>query len=71
MNGSENLNIAREYINELHSRSLLQDFDCIGDFCIFRVHDLLHDLALYVAKEDSLVEKDSLANVLYLSCIID
>jgi hypothetical protein len=56
MNGSENLNIAREYINELHSRSLLQDFDCIGDFCIFRVHDLLHDLALYVAKEDSLAK---------------
>ncbi|MCH88198.1 disease resistance protein, partial [Trifolium medium] len=53
MNGSEKLeHIAREYIHELHSRSLLQDFGDYGDFGIFKVHDLIHDLALYVAKEE-------------------
>lgn len=37
---------------ELRSRSLLQDFDDIGYDCDFKVHDLIHDLALYVAKEE-------------------
>jgi len=53
LNGSEKLeNIAIEYIHELRSRSLLQDFDDIGYNCEFKVHDLIHDLALCVAKEE-------------------
>ena len=53
INGSEKLeHIAREYIHELHSRSLLQDFKDFGYICEFRVHDLIHDLAMYVAKEE-------------------
>ncbi|KAK2416985.1 putative disease resistance protein RGA3 [Trifolium repens] len=52
-NGSENLeHIAGEYIHELHSRSLLQDFHDFGDLSIVNVHDLIHDLALYVSKEE-------------------
>jgi hypothetical protein len=51
-NGSQKLeNNAREYIDELHSRSFLQDFEDFGHTCIFKVHDLVHDLAVYVAKE--------------------
>ncbi|XP_045793316.1 disease resistance protein RGA2-like [Trifolium pratense] len=53
MNGSEKLeHIAREYIHELHSRSLLQDFNDFVYNSDFKMHDLIHDLALYVAKEE-------------------
>ncbi|KAK2416981.1 putative disease resistance protein RGA3 [Trifolium repens] len=53
-NGSEELlgDTAREYIHELHSRSLLQDFVDYGYVCTFKMHDLIHDLALFVAKEE-------------------
>ena len=51
--GSEQLkDIAREYIEELNSRSFLQDFEHFGYCFTFKVHDLIHDLALYVAKEE-------------------
>ncbi|PNY16170.1 disease resistance protein rga2-like [Trifolium pratense] len=53
MNGSEKLeHIAREYIHELHSRSLFQDFNDFGYDCDFKMHDLIYDLALYGAKEE-------------------
>jgi len=45
-------NIARQYIDELQARSLLEDFEDFGNYCYFKVHDLVHDLALYVAKEE-------------------
>jgi hypothetical protein len=44
--------MAREYIDELHSRSFLQDVNDYGSYCEFKVHDLIHDLALYFARED-------------------
>ncbi|MCH89854.1 disease resistance protein, partial [Trifolium medium] len=51
--GSEKLeSIARKYIDELHSRSFIQDVNEYGSFCDFKVHDLIHDLALYVTRED-------------------
>ncbi|GAU30086.1 hypothetical protein TSUD_392420 [Trifolium subterraneum] len=53
LNGSEKLeSIARKYIDELHSRSFIQDVNEYGSFCDFKVHDLIHDLALYVTRED-------------------
>ncbi|AES80770.1 NBS-LRR type disease resistance protein [Medicago truncatula] len=44
--------IAREYIEELNSRLFLQDFEHFGYCFMFKVHDLIHDLPLYVAKEE-------------------
>ncbi|RHN47826.1 putative P-loop containing nucleoside triphosphate hydrolase, leucine-rich repeat domain, L [Medicago truncatula] len=53
LNGSEKLeSIARKYIDEMHSRSFIQDVKEIGSICEFKVHDLIHDLALYVSRED-------------------
>jgi len=53
MNGSDKLeSIARKYIDEMHSRSFIQDIFEYGAFSYFEVHDLIHDLALYVSKED-------------------
>ncbi|KAH1101146.1 hypothetical protein GYH30_035973 [Glycine max] len=43
--------IAAQYIDELHTRSFLEDFEDFGHIYYFK----LHDLALYVAKEDLLV----------------
>ncbi|KAG4912982.1 hypothetical protein JHK86_053415 [Glycine max] len=55
-NGSQKVEkIARQYIEELHSRSFLQDITDFGPFYFFNVHDLVHDLALYVAKEEYLM----------------
>jgi hypothetical protein len=59
-------NIARDYIDELHSRSFLQDFEDFGHFYYFKVHDLVHDLALYVAK-DECVRSSRLPNSEYIS----
>ena len=56
--GSQKLeNIARQYIHELHSRSFLEDFEDFGHLYYFKLHDLVHDLALYVSKEESLKYK--------------
>ncbi|GAU30052.1 hypothetical protein TSUD_332210 [Trifolium subterraneum] len=63
-NGSEKLeDIAREYIHELHSRSLLQDFYDIGIDCNFKMHDLIHDLALYVANEEFVMVDSNTRNI--------
>jgi hypothetical protein len=53
LNPNEKLeSIAGKYIDELHSRSFIQDVNDYGAWCDFKVHDLIHDLALYVARED-------------------
>jgi len=56
-------NIARDYIDELHSRSFLQDFEDFGHFYYFKVHDLVHDLALYVAKDECVVVDSHTQNI--------
>ncbi|XP_057438096.1 putative disease resistance protein RGA3 [Lotus japonicus] len=72
--GSQKLeNTARKYINELHSRSFLEDLEDFGHFYMFKVHDLVHDLALYVSKEEFLVidshTKNIPENVRHLSIV--
>jgi len=62
--GSQKLeNAARQYIDELHSRSFLEDFEDFGHLYYFKVHDLVHDLAQYVAKEEILVVNSATRNI--------
>ncbi|XP_014511283.1 disease resistance protein RGA2-like [Vigna radiata var. radiata] len=42
--------VANEYLRELWSRSFLTDFLDMGSTCRFKLHDLVRDLAVYVAK---------------------
>lgn len=50
--------IGDKYINMLLSNSLLhkeQEDHESGDICIYKMHDLVHDLAVYVSQKDLLV----------------
>jgi hypothetical protein len=63
-NGSEQLkDIAREYLDELNSRSFLQYYDNINIPNSFKVHDLMHDLAVYVAKEECVTVDSHTRNI--------
>ncbi|XP_038687082.1 putative disease resistance protein RGA3 [Tripterygium wilfordii] len=48
--GQELEDIGVQYIKELYSKSFFQDFIDHGDFFVFKMHDLVHDLALSVAQ---------------------
>ncbi|XP_039688450.1 putative disease resistance protein RGA3 [Medicago truncatula] len=66
----EDMNI--QFVYELQSRSFLQNFrDFGGGFCGFKLHDLVHDLSLYVARDEFQLLKfhneNILENVLHLS----
>ncbi|XP_029126559.1 putative disease resistance protein RGA3 [Cajanus cajan] len=56
-------NVAKQYITELHSRSFLEDFEDFGHIYYFKVHDLVHDLVLYIAKEELLVVNSHTRNI--------
>ncbi|RZB85545.1 disease resistance protein RGA2-like [Glycine soja] len=56
-------NVAKQYIDELRSRSFLEDFEDFGHFYYFKLHDLVHDLALYISKEDLLVVNSRTRNI--------
>ncbi|XP_014494980.1 disease resistance protein RGA2-like [Vigna radiata var. radiata] len=51
------------YINELYSRSFLEDFEDFGTVYYFKLHDLVHDLSLYVAKEEFLMVNSNSRNI--------
>ncbi|XP_045806846.1 putative disease resistance protein RGA3 [Trifolium pratense] len=66
--------IVNQLLHDLMSISFLQDFVDFGNnACIFKLHDLVHDLALYVAKDEfqlvKLHNKKIFENVLHLSFI--
>ncbi|XP_047147332.1 putative disease resistance protein RGA1 [Vigna umbellata] len=44
--------VTNQYLDELQSRSFLQDFVKFGTTYKFRIHDLVHDLALFVSKDE-------------------
>ncbi|RDY03728.1 Disease resistance protein RGA2, partial [Mucuna pruriens] len=44
--------VANQYLDELLSRSFIQDFANFGTACVFKIHDLVHDLAVLVAKDE-------------------
>ncbi|KAG5043343.1 hypothetical protein JHK87_007258 [Glycine soja] len=55
--------IAIQYLWELFSRSLLQDFVSHGTCYTFHIHDLVHDLALFVAKDDCLLVNSHIQSI--------
>nr|AGT75402.1 CC-NBS-LRR disease resistance protein [Cicer arietinum] len=44
--------VGNQILHELRSRSFLQDFVDYGNACEFKLHDLVHDLALYVGGDE-------------------
>ncbi|TXG56161.1 hypothetical protein EZV62_017474 [Acer yangbiense] len=47
--------VGMRYINELRWRCLFQDFEQKFDFISFKMHDLVHDLATKIAKNECLI----------------
>ncbi|KAL2952645.1 hypothetical protein AAZX31_19G123200 [Glycine max] len=56
-------NVVKQYLDELLSRSFLQDFVNFGTFYRFKIHDLVHDLALFVAKDECLLINSHIQNI--------
>jgi len=55
--------VGNEYLHELQSRSFLQDFENFSTFYSFRIHDLVHDLALFVAMGECLHVSSNIPNI--------
>ncbi|WVZ04859.1 hypothetical protein V8G54_018205 [Vigna mungo] len=55
--------VANQYLHELLSRSFLQDFENFGTLYKFRIHDLVHDLALFVAMDECLHINSNIQNI--------
>ncbi|XWS65019.1 hypothetical protein CRYUN_Cryun05aG0054700 [Craigia yunnanensis] len=63
-NENEDLeDIGRRFLNDLSSRSFFQDFDKEYFFNSFKMHDLLHDLAITVAKNECCTVNSSKQNI--------
>ncbi|XP_045816668.1 disease resistance protein RGA2-like [Trifolium pratense] len=50
--GENSRDIVKQLVHELRSRSFVQNFLDSGSNICFELHDLVHDLALYVARDD-------------------
>ncbi|CAL5207707.1 unnamed protein product [Lathyrus oleraceus] len=55
--------IGNQYLHELQSRSFLQDFIDYGSAYKFKLHDLVHDLALYVSRDEFQLLSSSSENI--------
>ncbi|XLR68151.1 putative disease resistance protein RGA1 [Arachis hypogaea] len=67
------VDVAHQYLSDLMARSFLYDVFDFGNLYAFRLHDLVHDLAVYVAKDVcQLVSSNTRGiseNVLHLSFV--
>ncbi|GMI65032.1 hypothetical protein like AT3G14470 [Hibiscus trionum] len=66
--------IGRQYLNDLFSRSLIEDHSVAYLYGVFKMHDLLHDLALLVAKNECCLVnsfKQSIAPSIRHVCLIN
>ncbi|XP_025604402.1 putative disease resistance protein RGA1 isoform X2 [Arachis hypogaea] len=67
------VDVAHQYLRDFMARSFLHDVSDCGTFYFFGIHDLVHDLAVYVAKDVcQLVNsntQDISENVLHLSFV--
>ena len=58
--------VANQYLHELLSRSFLQDFENYGPMkhlYHFKIHDLVHDLALFVAMDEYRLVNSNIQNI--------
>jgi hypothetical protein len=55
--------IGNQYIDELYSRSFLEDYRDFGYSRHFKIHDLAHDLALSVAQSECLIMNCQTQNI--------
>ncbi|KOM38779.1 hypothetical protein LR48_Vigan03g216100 [Vigna angularis] len=55
--------VANQYLYELQSRSFIQDFVSYGTAYTFKIHDLVHDLALFVAKDECLLVNPGIRSI--------
>ncbi|XP_038681531.1 putative disease resistance protein RGA3 [Tripterygium wilfordii] len=55
--------VGLQYMKELYSRSFFQDFGDYVHFMVFKMHDLVHNLALSVAQSDYMVLDDLRKNI--------
>ncbi|KAG4206472.1 hypothetical protein ERO13_A03G010500v2 [Gossypium hirsutum] len=62
----EMMDTGNKYLNELLSISLFQDVekDTCGNILTFKMHDMVHDLALSVSKFDTLIFQENSASTL-------
>jgi hypothetical protein len=59
----ESKDIGNQYIDELYSRSFLEDYTDFGYYRTFKIHDLAHDLALLVAQSECLIMNCQTQNI--------
>lgn len=57
------MDIAREYTEELNSRSFVQVIQHMDFYVIFKIHDLIHELALYVVNEECVAVDSCTRNI--------
>ncbi|MED6212091.1 hypothetical protein PIB30_079997 [Stylosanthes scabra] len=73
--GETFLDVSNQYLSELSSRSLIQYVEDYGTFFCFQIHDLVHDLAVFVAGDECLLvgSQDQVisGNIRHLSFIED
>jgi hypothetical protein len=67
--------VSNQLLHDLSSRSFLQDFHDLGIASIFTLHDLVHDLAMYVSRDEfqmlNSYSEDISDNALHVSFIKD